>query len=297
MGSSGQWTRSFIYNTLNNCLTGHNQSQSTPDYTYDAPISVKEYMPQYEEHQAKALNALREELTEKIGALIQNIRSDDHYDAFYDISLIADASVCGCKPKSKKGLLRDLEARQEISKALDKEEQEHPENIEKLTQVHADYSAQLKKFRIDDRVFERSENSFIAVLKSLLLILYSPLYLAGKIANFIPSFISQKVANGLKTDDFRSSFHLVLWLTLYIVYYFIGIVVLCFVCKPFYLAFGIAIASMFLGRISLFYQFWVKRTLKTWRLIFAKSKYPAIVKTLKEQRKEIIETVKRLVRK
>jgi RHS repeat-associated protein len=36
MGSSGQWTRSFIYSTLNNCLTGHNQSQSTPDYTYDA---------------------------------------------------------------------------------------------------------------------------------------------------------------------------------------------------------------------------------------------------------------------
>lgn len=264
---------------------------------FGAPISVKDYMPLYETHQAKALNALREDLSERIGALIQNIRSEKHYDAFYGISLIADASVCGCKPNSKKKLLAGLEARQKISRALDKEEQNNPEAAEKLAQQYTDYSERLEKSRLTDAVFEKSRKIPLTLLKSLLLILAFPFFLAGAITNFIPSFFSRLIPKRLKKNDFKSSFHVVLWLVLYVVYYLIGFIVLCFVCHSILTALAIAFGSMFLGRISLFYQKWTKNVLEIWRFISLRGRKPAEAEALKAERDGIIETVLKLVGK
>ncbi|MDR0363562.1 MAG: 1-acyl-sn-glycerol-3-phosphate acyltransferase [Bacteroidales bacterium] len=264
---------------------------------FGAPISINDYMTQYNEHQAKALNALRDDLSEKIGALIQNIRSEKYYATFYDMSLMADSLLCQCTPNSKKNLLTLLKARQEISAALDHEENENPKKIEELARHYSDYSSCLKKLRLKDDVFEKPKKLPQLLLKSLLLIIGFPLFLAGRVANFIPSFISVKVAQNLKEDDFRSSFHLVLWLLLYLIYYSIVIVVLSFVFHSFLIALGIALSAMFLGRMSLFYQVATNNILNVWRLRFIQKKNSADFNEMKKQREYIINTVLFMVKK
>ncbi|MCL2510954.1 MAG: 1-acyl-sn-glycerol-3-phosphate acyltransferase [Bacteroidales bacterium] len=262
---------------------------------FGKPIFIMDYMPQYREHQPIAMNHLRRDLSEGISALIQNIRSETFYDDFYGISLIAQEAVC-TKEKHRKRFFSLLDARQKISATLDAEEQNNPVAIQQLCSNHADYRKKLSAFGLKDFVFGRPQKALWSWTKGLLLLLTLPLFVAGWVANFIPSFFPRLIVNKkLKSDQFRSSFHLVLRLIMYSVYYLLAITVLSVIFKSALIVAIACVSSLLLSRFVLYYRLGVRDIFQRIRAFLKKMKNPQAIASLKQQRKDIVDEVVRMV--
>lgn len=261
---------------------------------FGKPISMQDYMPLYKEQPAKALNVLRKDLSEKMSELIQNIRSVEYYDTFYNISLIADASVCPYNDTSQKPL-ELLKTRQKISVALDREEQENPQAIERLDRLYKEYAEGLKKLKIKDAVFDKKQSPAATLFKSLLLLVSLPFYLAGVVGNLIPSLIADTIVGRLKGDGFKSSFKIVLWLLLFPIYYIILLVILSLVFRSFLIGLGIIAALIALGRFAVFYKRWAQDNLGMLRFLIRKKRYPEAMQKIANQRAEIISIIRKML--
>jgi hypothetical protein len=252
-----------------------------------------DYMSLYRENQPVALNRLRKDLSESINALIQNVRSQTFYDDFYGISLISQEAVC-TKEKHQKRFFSLLEARRKITMALDAEEQNHPDDIQRLCNNHVDYRKKLSALRLKDFVFGRAQKAW-SWTKGLLLLLTLPLFAVGYVANFIPSFFPRLIVNRLKNDHFKSSFRVVLQLILYMVYYILVITALSIIFKSLLFVAIACTASLLLSRFVFFYRLWFREISHRIRFFFIKTKHSKEVNVLKQQRKDIVDEVIRMV--
>ena len=257
-------------------------------------ISIMDYMPQYREHQPIAMNRLRRDLSEGISALIQNIRSETYYDDFYGISLIAQDALC-VKEKHRKRFFSLLDTRQKISATLDAEEKNHPDAIEKLCSNHADYRKKLSALGLKDFVFGRPQKALWSWTKGLLLLLTLPLFIAGWVANFIPSFFPRRIVKKLKSDQFRSSFHVVLRLISYPVYYLLVITALSIIFKSLLIVVVACVSSLLLSRFVLYYRLGFRDISHRIRTFLKKMKNPQEISSLRQQRKDIVDEVVRMV--
>jgi len=257
---------------------------------FGKPIAVSDYMPLYAENQAVALNQIKQEVSDSINALIQNIRSKTYYDDFYSLSLMAQEAVC-TKEKRQNRFFSLLEARRKITMALDSKETENPEFIRCLCSKHADYQKKLSSFRLKDFVLGRPQKLLWTLAKGFLLLLMLPLFLVGRTANFIPSFIPNFIAGRLKSDHFKSSFNVVLRLILYILYYLLAIIVLSIVFKSFLIVVLSCAASLILSRFCFFYRLWCVDFFHRIRFFIKKIKNPKEITLLEQQRRDIINEV------
>ena len=260
---------------------------------FGKPISVLNYMPLYHENQAVTLNRIKQDVSDGIDALIQNIRSKTNYDDFYSLSLMAQETVC-TKEKHQKRFFSLLESRRRISMALDAEECSNPEVIRHLCFKHADYQKKLLSFRLKDFVLRSSQKIRWTWTKGLLLLLTLPIFVAGWSANFIPSFFSRLIANRLKNDHFKSSFHFVLLLVLYPAYYMLVITVLWIVFKSFLMVATVCMAALLLSRFVLFYCLWLRDIFYRIQFFFTKIIRFKKITLLEQLRKDIIAEVVRI---
>jgi 1-acyl-sn-glycerol-3-phosphate acyltransferase len=262
---------------------------------FGKPISIMEYLPLYIENQAIALNRLRQRVSDNMNPLIQNIQSKTYYDDFYSLSLMAQEAVC-TKEKHQKRFFSLLEARRKISIALDTEEQNNPEAIQQLCSKHTDYQKKLSSFRLKDFVFGRSQKAAWTLTKGFLLLLTLPLFIAGQVVNFIPSFFPDLIANRLKNDHFKSSFNLVLRIIMYSVYYILAITVLSIVFKSFLIVAIACITSLLLSRFVFFYRSWYRDIFYRIRFLLKKINYSKEMASLGRLRKEIVEEVMGMIK-
>ena len=262
---------------------------------FGKPIPIMDYMPLYRENQAVAMNHLRRDLSENISSLIQNIQSKTFYDDFYGISLMAQNEVC-TKEKHRNRFFSLLEARKKISVALDAEEQNHPDVVQHLCSEHADYRKKLSSFQLKDFVFGRPQKALWSWTKGLLLLLTLPLFVAGWTANFIPSFFPRLLANRkIKNNHFKSSFHVVLRLIIYPLYYILVITALGIIFKPFWVVALSCAAALLLSRFVLYYRLGFNDIYYRIRLFLKKMKYPKEIISLKQQRTAIVDGVVKMV--
>jgi 1-acyl-sn-glycerol-3-phosphate acyltransferase len=257
---------------------------------FGKPISIMDYMPLYRENQAIAMNRLRQDVSSGIHALIQDIQSNAYYDDFYSLSLMAEDAVC-TKEKQRKRFFSLLDARQKISTTLDAEEQNNPLSIQQLCEKHTGYQKKLSALRLKDFVFGRPQKSVWTLAKGLLLLLTLPFFVAGWAANFIPSFFSGLIANGIKNDHFKSSFNLVLRIILYSLYYILVIAVLSVVFKSILIVALSTVTSLILSRFVFFYRIWCKDVCSRIRLLMKKMSNAKEISLLCQQRQEIVEEV------
>lgn len=85
---------------------------------YGKPINLRDYYKEYQENPAVTQNKLRDELSKRISPLMLDIRSDEHYDAFYTSAYICNYNrleALGWEDNETNRLL----VRQQIVKSLD----------------------------------------------------------------------------------------------------------------------------------------------------------------------------------
>ncbi len=167
---------------------------------YGEPFEITQYIEQYKESPARAINALRTELTEKMRPLQIDIRNKEYYD---DIDLIREIIV-NEQTAGEISLKRDFDKYKQAINTVESYIDQNPNNdIKSLVQSYKDCEA---KTGLRDNMLA-SSFSFGAMLKYLLLILFGfPLYIVGAVVNYIPFIIANNVAeNKIKDVGFRSS--------------------------------------------------------------------------------------------
>ena len=148
------------------------------------PIEVSEYMETYEENQVKAINELRDRLTEDMKNLTIHFSSSEYFNCYEAVSKAADA-----QSRSKTSMMNVFRRRQKIATKLSELEEQKPQLLEKLSKLTTRYNKNLDKLQLKPWVFNQKDHSAGKILLTALMLAFTfPVFLIGLICNFLPFF-------------------------------------------------------------------------------------------------------------
>jgi 1-acyl-sn-glycerol-3-phosphate acyltransferase len=185
---------------------------------FGKPIDLEPYNKEYQSNPQKAMLLLRDRMDEEIKKLIIHIPSKQYYPLyeflrqFYTNKMLSVLSL-------KKTFYNRFLADQKMISAVDKFENQEPENINTLNNLYENYANFLNKYNIRHWVIERNATYFELIYKTLAIILLSPVFLYGFINNFIPWYLPKPIRNKIKDRQFLSSINYVFGLVLFPLFY------------------------------------------------------------------------------
>jgi 1-acyl-sn-glycerol-3-phosphate acyltransferase len=256
---------------------------------YGAPIEVSEYMDAYRENPAKAMNTIKDRLSMELEKIIIHIANVEHYDMFMDLRTIYNSRMrnrCGITGDS---VYKRFEADKQMIRILDERLITDPDEMNMLSKKLAEYSSGLKGLKFRNWVIEKKGFSLAGiVLRSLFLILMSPVFIAGFITNIIPYIVPLRAILNVKDTQFRSSIKFGVALLFFPVYYtIIGILVGLFTEQA-WIPWVFMVGMLGCGYIALFYTFYCKKLYASMRFRFYRGRKDKRLIRLLELHEEII---------
>ena len=185
------------------------------------PIDVSEYMTRYDENQPATTNEIRSDLSIALENLVVNLNTEQYYPAFEVATQLCNTSMLESM-QLKKNTVNLFYARQEIGRKLVKIEQTHPELAQKLDTLCTDFEHLRKKLNLHINNFEhQSVRSASTALKTLGLLLLSPVFLIGFALNFLPFFTPVIVRKKMKVkfEGFYTSIHYGVGILIFPIFY------------------------------------------------------------------------------
>lgn len=174
--------------------------RSTILISYGKPINVTEFMKgREEENEAVILNELKAELTKRMSELISYVPdADEDYDAIWEMV----KTKTGNRPCSlKKRLEQNQQIISEVLEFKEKEPEKAKQEFEKIKELEC----QRKKAKISVRTIAKKPSFGRTLLKTLLVLLGLPLYLAAAVVTCPIWIVSAIILKGLKDEAFRNT--------------------------------------------------------------------------------------------
>ena len=264
------------------------------------PIFMKDYMEAYKEAPAKTMNQFLADLAPRMKELIihiNHIRSEEvikHIEEIYRYTFYK-------KHKLKFGNLEhDFIFSTKVVDIINKAEDEQPEKVEILHKKTSHYIAELKKLNIKDWLINPKKqiyiNYFVAILRVLLIVITIPIYVVGLIASYLPYKLTDMITSKkVKVVEFKASFNMGIGGLLFLIFYTIHFFILnAIVPHIMWTLFGLCVliaCSIFCLHISPFR----KKTMGILRTLKLKSTQPDVLKELRKQREDIIDSFEKLM--
>ena len=185
---------------------------------FGKPIPVSNYKEIYRESPQKAMNALRIEMTKGMIPQMIHIATEDYYDTYENLREIYQKEILEAlklpdKPKNK------FIADKKLIDALDMELEQNPENINSIDKKVKKYVSGLKKVNIRDWVIKTDSKWPEVLVKSIFLLILSPVFLYGAINNIIPFSLHLPITKKLKDRQFTSSITFVFGIVFFPLFY------------------------------------------------------------------------------
>jgi 1-acyl-sn-glycerol-3-phosphate acyltransferase len=223
---------------------------------YGKPIEVSEYFEDYKQNPAKALNLIKERLSEELKKIIIHIENEEHYQTFQDLREIYNSRMRNRIGIQGDNLFKRFQADKQMISILDEYLISNPEKVIELSGNVSEYMSGINNLNLRNWVIEHKGYSLLRIFfQSLLLLISIPVFITGCISNFIPYIIPVKAVKNVKDTQFRSSIKFGIALVLFPVYYaVIGILIGIFT-DPAWIPLSIMAIMLFCGYISVFYLF------------------------------------------
>ena len=188
-----------------------NKFRSDVFYNVGEPIFVKDFMGAWQENPARAQKqflGVLEPAMKKLVTHINDPKNDEAVFAFEKLCKYEWLKKQGLKPGN---LADEFEVVTQITEKVNNASVEQPALLEEFKAQSSEYLGELKKYRLKDGIFRTDQdkkNSWITfVARLIVIILFSPIYLAGLAANLLPLLIVRTMTGKLvKTREFYSSF-------------------------------------------------------------------------------------------
>lgn len=256
------------------------------------PIRVKDWMEQYKAEPARTMNAFIKVLEPKMKELIVHIDNpkNDKLVGWMEEMFLRD--WCKKQQVDYKNLDHELKVAQQITAVVNKADIENNEAIQALNEKCKIYFSNLSKLKIRDWLLRPSEkkkiNWFLFFIRTIILILLSPLWLRGLAGNYLPYKLSQKIVDKkIKHVEFHSSFNLAIGTLLLWIYYGIQFWLVNKFAPNIGWACLAVVVSFVTGKFVLYYYPFLQKTMGLFRALTKKQK----MKALQEQRNEIVNLV------
>jgi len=228
---------------------------------YGEPISIDKYRDEYLENPQKAMLSLRDEIYNRIVPLTLQINSDNYYQEYEDLRLMAGKTYSNTHFFSKNKHLQLLYAQKELVGKLEQLEIAQPEQFGELIKKSAKYFNTIREANLSDRQIEKLTNANWAILfgKFLSALISLPLFLAGFIFNVLPFAIPRTILRRrVKDITFLSTFNFAAGLVVFPVFYLIEATVVLALTDSWLIAISAFLIMPFAGKLafqlSIFYR-------------------------------------------
>lgn len=261
---------------------------------YGKPIHVKPHLGTYRENPARGLRNLQSEVAQGIDHLVQNIRSADYYDTFYNLSQL----FCNEPPAlstTNKSPVAALEARQRLSKALELELIRNQASIDTIVRYWYNYRTQLIACRQSDQALAQNRSSYQLIVPAILLLLTTPLALYAWLVNALPTYLPRLITRRFKDKSFSSSFNYVLYLLILLLISITGLIVLYFSSIPWWQSIPLVVTVSLLRQVVFQYSHYLKEVFLAGKWIVLKIAHTTTASQLLEQRNELKSKVSALL--
>jgi len=255
---------------------------------FGKPIPVSKFYESYQANLAIGINAIKDELASRIKPLIIDIESEEYYDLInWGRKMYSDQLNDPDK--------ESLASQQQIVSRLDQYLTDQPEKMALLNdQMHA-YQNRLKELKLDayDRIYNK--NLFSLLPKSIMLLIWSPLFLYGFLNNIMPYELTKWAASKIKDPQFKSSFSFVVSLVAFPLFNIIQSIVLMFFISNWYWVLGYFFSVPISGVFAWYYKTCFQKNAKDRKIygLFRTRKHQ--MDDLSEEYKSLIQTIASIV--
>lgn len=261
-------------------------------YNIGEPIRVADFMEEYKAQPARTLNTFIKVLEPKMKELIVHIDNpkNDKLVGWLEELFLRD--WCKKRRWNYKNLDHELKMAQQITAMVNAADVELHSVIDDLNEKCKAYFKNLNRLKIRDWLVNPQHKSKVSWLhffvRTILLIVFSPLWIRGLIGNYLPYKASEKITDKMvRNVEFHSSFNMAIGTILMWIYYGIQFYVVNKLTGNIGWA-GLAVFVSFLtGKFVLYYYPFLQKALGLFRALTNQQK----MKALKAERQEICDLV------
>ncbi len=223
---------------------------------FGEPIAVKDYIESYKENPAKAINDIKDELSEHIKPLIIDIESEDNYDLYNELRVIYRSRMAQVLNVNAKDERNRIYIDQQLIKHIAGYEKQDPEGASDYQKDILKYVKFKTKLGLTNAIIEEKGKSLLKLLfDSIALLVTLPLYVYGVINNFLPYWLPIMLSNKMKDPQFQSSFKFVISMLSFPIFYLIQfLIVLLISSNSWEIALGYLVSLPLIGSIAWWWQ-------------------------------------------
>lgn len=227
---------------------------------YGKPIEVSEYFEAYRENPPKAMNSIKERLSEELKKIVIHIGNVEHYQMYQDLREIYNKRMRNRAGIRGNTLYKRFQADKQMIDIIDDAFVTDKDIMVQLSENVAEYMNGLSLANLRNWVIEKKGYSWVRIImQSLLLLIFSPFFLAGFIVNIIPYLIPLKATKNVKDPQFVSSFKFAIALIVFLIYYIIAGVLIALITGPAWIPWAGMIIMLISGYLAIQYTFFVKK--------------------------------------
>ena len=244
---------------------------------YGKPIEVLRFKDTYLENQPKALNDLRDHLSERMKKLMVHIESETDYEALDELRSIVNGRYSD-RVKFPK-IFRD----RMLIDTLNNVSRDNPDLFRYICDKTLSVKEKALRLKIGYRYLEKKRHGLLnLIMGALLLLVTFPLFIYGMAFNYIflevPKFPLKKIAD----RQFHSSVRFVVSLLLTFVFIPLYAVIAFLLLKPWWIALAVVISIPFSGLLAWNWSLIFWRVVEGFRIRWFMITKNSIFKELKE---------------
>lgn len=256
------------------------------------PIKINDMMEDYRKEPARTMNNFLKILEPKMKELIVHIDNPENDELVGWLERILWKDWAKDQNLDHTNLDHEYRISQQITAIVNKADVENKDVIETLKEKCKVYFSGLDKLKVRDWVVNPRNaskiNGFTVCIRSIILFVFSPLWICGLIGNYPAYKLSQKIVDKkIKNVEFYSSFNLAIGTILMWIYYLIQFFIVKAVCGHFGWGWLAVIISFTTGKFVLYYYPFLQKTKGMLKALTNKEK----IKNLQAQREEIVKLV------
>ena len=191
-------------------------SRSTLLINFGEPLPVSSYYDLYREAPVKAINEIKDDLSQRLKTLMVHIENEEFYSFFDELREIGKYVM---QEKLGLGSIQQphkLAADQALIRLLEERVESDHQEVKEQHDRFLVLRKNLRRFNLSyDVLHNEGSHPVLLILKSLIILLTTPMFLYGMVNNILPYRISYRMGSRVKDPAFRSSFKFLLSLLLF----------------------------------------------------------------------------------
>jgi hypothetical protein len=258
------------------------------------PIAVKDFYEDYKKQPAQAIIKLTALIEERMQSLVPSLADKENDVVIEQLQPILKRDFIAARGLDYTNTEHQQKYWEFIIDRLNTLTAEKPAAMEEFRKEVNEYDKQLHQLKLRDHLVAKAEKkkSMLNFVNLFLFVFGFPFYLIGKILNFLPYYLAQRIARKkVKHVEFKASITFGAGSVMLNTFFLVELLIVWLIWHSWYGLLAYTAAKALCGLAALHYSPFRKKMLGAFRLGKLKKKAPAQLGLLLAQRRKILDFV------